>query len=117
MFCRWNDYEAAKYKITTYSAIDFRSFNDYLTRNYVIIIGTALNRENWKDGILEVGESQTTDGHATYLIGFDEITEINGSTDYYIGVNSWGDKWGFDGLYYMKYNYAPFILWAYVVEI
>lgn len=111
------DKAAETYKIATYSAIDYTQFKDCIIKKHVIIIGTALDRENWKDGILEAGENSTTDGHGTWLFDFDEITEINGLTEYYVGVNTWGGDWGFDGKYYMKYNYAPFILWAYTVEI
>jgi C1A family cysteine protease len=112
------DEAAAQYKITTYSAIDFRSFKDNLNRYNVIIIESQLNRENWKDGIIEADTEFLTEGHGTFLIDYDEITEINGARDYYVGVNSWGEKWGFGGKYYMKYNF-PYIgvVGAYTISV
>lgn len=111
------DRAAEQYKITTYSAISHKQFKDNLIRDRVIIIATRLSQDNWQDGILQTDTDIVTERHASYLIGFDEITEIDGRKDYYIGVNSWGEQWGFAGKYYMRYNFAPSILDAFVFEL
>jgi hypothetical protein len=112
------DKSAEQYKIATYSAINFTQFKDNLVRNKVIVIMTTLSRDNWQDGIIMMDENPANERHGTYLIDFDEITVLNDRRDYYIGINSWGDKWGYGGKYYMDYRFAYMgILFSYVVKI
>jgi hypothetical protein len=98
---------ASRYKIATYSAIEYDedTLKYLLTNDHVVIIATELTRNDWADGVIQNEPEETTEGHMTYLYSFNEIDEINGARGYYIGINSWGEEWGFNGSYYMKYNF------------
>ncbi len=41
-------------------------------------------------------------GHAMLLVGYDDSKGANGA---FKGVNSWGNKWGESGFYWIDYNY------------
>lgn len=109
---------AAKYKITTYSAITIKDIKQSLTCGHNVLIGTLLDRENWSDGIIGLADGTAKEGHETFLIGFEEINPQCDLRKYYVGVNSWGDKWGFSGLYYMDYNFLYMgLIDAYVFDV
>lgn len=43
-------------------------------------------------------------GHATTIIGWDDNISVGSYTGCFIALNSWGNDWGNDGVYYMPYE-------------
>ncbi len=90
---------AAQYKIDSYELVKKATYADTLSEGSIIILNTTYQKQNWKDGFL-TSESENINGlHATYLVDYNPEEEL------FIGVNSWGTKWGYDGLYYMTDDY------------
>lgn len=62
-----------------------------------------------KDGLMDfpdISKEKCLGGHAVVCIGYDDtITFKNQTKGGFIIRNSWGNKWGIDGHFYMPYNY------------
>ncbi len=68
-----------------------------LRNNCPVVVGTLIGN-NWdgygKKPDMVIGKPSTTEGgHITVLVGWDGTN--------FIGENSWGTKWGYDGYYFM----------------
>lgn len=81
-----------------------------LRRGGIPVLGTQTTEEflNYKKGILDRPKDgiPLTGGHAFYLCGY--------TSEYAIGVNSWGDDWGIDGFMHLSWEY---LLWQQTRDI
>ena len=75
--------------------------------DFPILVITWVDVNDWQDGDITVPGMVFTDLHATVL--------IEKNDEYYTGVNSWGTKWGYDGLYHL-YSTIP-IGSAYILTV
>lgn len=75
-----------------------------LSENHPVLIGMNLPYSFWDigdDGLLNTVEGEyTSGGHAMTIIGYDD--DMFGGC--FEVVNSWGDDWGNDGFFYLKYK-------------
>ena len=100
--------ESYNYRIEDYSYIySLDDVKDYVLNNNIVLVTTSSENSNWKkgDGIVLPTSEIVKSKHSTYLIGYDDTTTFNGYTGFCYGVNSWGLRWGQDGMYSMSYNY------------
>ena len=100
--------EAYKYKITDYSYIyGLDDVKDYLLNDNIVLVSASAEDSNWKygDGIILPTSEIVDSKHSTYLIGYDDDLTINGYSGFCYGINSWGTRWGKDGMYNMSYDY------------
>jgi len=105
--------EAKNYKIGGYARVDDLSFEGLKKAIYIngaLLAGFTGSNEGWQSAYIRPpkrGEKKW--GHAVALIGYNK--------DYIIGQNSWGEKWGDKGLFYVPRNYLPFEAWAILVDL
>jgi len=100
--------EAYSYRIEDYSYIySVNDVKDYLLNGNIVLVTASSERSNWKkgDGVITPIPEIVDSKHSTYLVGYDDDLTLKGYTGFTIGVNSWGTKWGQDGMYNMSYDY------------
>jgi len=104
--------DAYQYRIGGYARVDDLSFEGL--KKAIAVNGTAMagftgSNAGWQSAyIRKPKESETTWGHAVALVGYNK--------DYLIGQNSWGSKWGDNGLFYVPKDYLPFESWEVLVD-
>ena len=100
--------EASKHKAVSYQCI--LNFNDMkkalIDKNPVVIgfdVYSSFNKIN-KNGIMSypLKYERYLGGHAVVIVGFDD-NYLN-KKGYFICRNSWGEKWGDKGYFYMPYE-------------
>jgi hypothetical protein len=105
--------DAYQYRIGGYARVDDLSFEGL--KKAIAVNGTAMagftgSNAGWQSAyIRKPKESETTWGHAVALVGYNK--------DYLIGQNSWGSKWGDNGLFYVPKDYLPFESWETLVDL
>lgn len=99
--------DAAKRKVLLYErAVDFDACINALANGYPITIGfdvysSFLSRTTSTTGMMSYPNTATETllgGHAVLLVGY------NNSTNQFIARNSWGNRWGDRGYFYMPYQ-------------
>ena len=92
---------ASKYQALEYRRVDqaVHDIKSVLTDGYPIIFGFMVyeNIQNCK-GYLEMPSGNAMGGHAVLIVGYDGKN--------FLIRNSWGDKWGIDGYFWMPYEYV-----------
>ena len=99
-----------KFKIS-----DFRYINKfYNMRKWLAYNGTLLTRLNvysdfyyYRNGVYEKGSDNLRGAHAVMVVGYNDIEK------YWIAKNSWGDDWGMDGFFHIKYGHAGMMPYSY----
>jgi len=81
-----------------------------LNRGYPIVYGIAVYESFMSAAVAKTGivpmplkGEKMIGGHATFLCGYDRT---NTGKKFFVGCNSWGNKWGNNGLYYIPYEYV-----------
>lgn len=98
---------AEDYKIEAYARLNTMSdIQLAITKGLYIIIGTLVTSENWNRpyGFLSYPKGDLYGGHATFLFGYDSLLKRD-HQGYSGGQNSWGEKWGHQGRFYLPYDY------------
>lgn len=76
----------------------------------VVLADCVFKRSDWTDGEITFSDIHFTGLHEVYLIGYDETG--------FIGVNSWGRRWGNGGKFHMSYEYYDkMVLLANTIDI
>ena len=76
----------------------------------VVLADCVFKRSDWTDGEITFSDIHLTGLHEVYLIGYDETG--------FIGVNSWGRRWGNGGKFHMSYEYYDkMVLLANTIDI
>lgn len=99
------DYYIEKGVIVSWKYIPRSEIEEQLKKSPVMVV-ILFNRSDWWDGIIEGSETHKGK-HAAVL--------ISKGSDYYLGVNSWGVNWGFDG-HFRLYD-INVVNVAYVLEL
>jgi C1A family cysteine protease len=86
---------------------DLQSFKRTLAENNPIVFGFAVYESFEGKAIAETGiftypvsSEKMVGGHAVVLVGYDDATQC------FIVRNSWGNRWGDKGYFYMPYGYV-----------
>ena len=105
--------EAGKYKIGGYARVDTISFENLKKAIFVngaVLAGFKGSNEGWRSAYIRPPKAnERAWGHAVLLIGY--------TKNYLIGLNSWGERWGDKGLFYVPRNYMPFEAWSVLVDL
>ena len=59
------------------------------------------NNSGWQSAFVKPPQGQPSWSHAVYLIGYVKI----GEKKYLVGINSWGEKWGDKGMFWVGEDY------------
>lgn len=113
---------ANKYKITAYKAL---SSLDEIKQNLAfrqqpVLLGMDVYESFESDEVAKTGimlmpqkNEKKMGGHAVLVVGYKDVVKHHGKhgrkqhhPGYLIVRNSWGDKWGDEGYFYMPYTYA-----------
>jgi C1A family cysteine protease len=102
-----NAYQTAiKYTDMTYNSVNqtISDIKTCLTSNLPIIIGIAVYQSflNPINGIVpepNIYTEQLLGYHCVVIVGFDDSTKL------FKLANSWGNRWGLKGYFYLSYNY------------
>ena len=95
--------------ITGFERIHGISEIDTALETSPVLLMTWTDLTDWKDGNITVPQKRFKFLHATVLISKGE---------YYTGVNSWGENWGFNGHYRMDIESIKYIIaGAYVLAL
>ena len=103
--------EASKFKIGSYVRVNDLSpegLKSAIYQNGVVLTGFRGDRKGWKTAYIKPPVKETF-GHAVALIGWNK--------KYIIGQNSFGEKWGDKGLFYLPPNYRPKEAWAILTDL
>jgi len=98
---------AEDYKIEAYARLNtITDIQLALTRGLYIIVGTLVTSENWnrQQGFLSYPKGDLYGGHASFFFGYDSLLQKE-HQGYYNGQNSWGERWGDRGRFYLPYDY------------
>lgn len=79
-----------------------------LAYGHYALLGTFVTANNWgwdSRGYIGRASGEFRGGHATFLYGYDDNKVFDGHKGYFYGVNSWGEKWGDHGKFYLPYDY------------
>lgn len=99
-------YYIIKGAIESYTQITPGAIDAMLDDDIPVIVITWQDEDDWIDGDITVDKKEFYGTHASVLIGRTE--------EYYIGINSWGENWGYGGLYHL---YSLYIVGeAYTIE-
>ncbi len=99
--------EASKYKVKSYARLrNVYNIKEALNKGLYVLIGTLVTRGNWarEKGFLSYPIGDLYGGHGTFLFGYDDLL-ANEHTGYMFGQNSWGNRWGDNGRFYLPYDY------------
>ncbi len=89
-------------------------------KNHIINHGAVVTQMHWGDSLTRSKNIDTkkiyykapnegeTDGHSVAIIGYDNNITIEGSQGAWIVLNSWGNNYGTDGIYYVSYSDTDF---------
>ena len=81
-----------------------------ITEGHVVLADCVFKRSDWTDGEITFSDIHLTGLHEVYLIGYDDTG--------FIGVNSWGRRWGNGGKFHMSYEYYDkMVLLANTIDI
>ena len=93
-------------KIELYHKINRYEIKKFITDNWPIICGIKIfssfyNKKTFETGIIKIPnkDDEFLGGHCIIIVGYDDINSQ------YIFINTWGNKWGNEGIGYIKYNY------------
>lgn len=76
----------------TYLKIQPHEIDYYLSCHYPVFVVLWVHNDDWKDGDIEVTpEYYFPEKHCAVLIRKED--------GYYTGINSWGTRWGYNGLF------------------
>jgi len=106
---------AEQYQIESYARLfNERDIKEALNKNMYVIIGTLVTRDNWnrRQGFLAYPQGSLYGGHATVLRGYDDnLINIHAEEliGHYLGFNSWGERWGDRGTFYLPYDYQQMV--------
>ena len=110
------DKEASKFKIKRYArAYNLNDIKQGLANGHmvkaVILVGDSFIF--YKDGIMGPAQGTLYGYHEVYFCGYSD--EVNA----FEGVNSWGDRWGDNGFFWLSYEAAimPTLVESWVIEI
>ncbi len=99
--------KAARHKLSKY----FRLYTTHdiktaLAFNHYVLLATFVTVGNWhrSDGWISEPAGEFRGAHATFLYGYDDRLQAE-HKGYFKGVNSWGERWGRSGKYYLPYDY------------
>lgn len=87
------DYYVSAGAIISYERILKADIDAHLEAGEPVIVVTWHDAADWTDGDITSENSEFYGTHASVL--------IEKTPEYYIGVNSWGENWGFDGFYHL----------------
>lgn len=108
-------YNASEYKITAYKSL---SSLDEIKQNLAfrqqpILLGMDVyesfkSKAVSKTGIMPIPHrsEKKLGGHAVLVVGYKNTPRCRKTRGYLIVRNSWGEKWGDKGYFYMPYNYV-----------
>lgn len=104
--------EAEKYKISAYARVDdlsFESIKKHIFVYGIVLAGFTGSNEGWRTAYVRPPKAgEKIWNHATDLKAYLE--------KYHIGQNSWGEKWGDKGDFYVPKGYQPFEAWVVLVD-
>lgn len=87
------DYYVSQGAITAYKRLPKADIDAHLEAGEPVIVVTWHDADDWTDGDITSENSEFYGTHASVL--------IEKTPEYYIGVNSWGENWGYDGIYHL----------------
>lgn len=106
---------AEKYKLESYARVEVGTLENIqkaIAAGYLVLIGSIVTRTNWADGWILQPEGFFAGGHATVQGAYDRLMmHIENDQlfeNFNVGLNSWGEEWGFGGYYRMCEHYAQF---------
>lgn len=117
---------AGNFKITDYAALFDAEIDNYekinsikkaLAQNKPVIIGLRIRNNFYKleDASFwhpDLGDTTYAGGHAMVVIGYDDNLAS------FKVFNSWGTKWGKNGMIWVKYNeFAKYCKYAYIIYV
>ncbi len=99
--------EARNYKVATYARLrSVFDIKEAITKKLYILMGTLVTRGNWarEGGFLSYPMGEIYGGHGTFSFGYDDHLKRE-HKGYSICQNSWGDRWGDKGKFYLPYDF------------
>lgn len=117
---------ASNFKITDYAALFDADIDNYekinrikkaLAQNKPVIIGIRIRNNFYKleDASFwhpDLGDTTYAGGHAMVVVGYDDNLAS------FKVFNSWGTKWGKNGMIWVKYNdFAAYCKYAYIIYV
>ena len=97
------EYYTSRGAITGFTKLDGIEEIDTALETSPVLLVTWTDLSDWKDGNITVPQRRFKYLHATVLIS---------KGDYYLGVNSWGKNYGFDGHYRVDTESLKYIVGA-----
>ena len=120
-----NEYVITKNSLGGILYYDFADYNDlesterenkltqmknYLRTKGAITASIYSNPTTYESGgfsyVVNYNPTELTTNHAVTIVGYDDTFQYNGTTGAWIVVNSWGNAWGNDGIFYVPYTDA-----------
>ena len=97
--------EAEKHQAVRYMRVNqqHRDIRACLAAGYPVVFGFTVYRnfdDVGADGMMQMPAGPEDGGHAVMLVGYDDASKR------YIVRNSWGERWGDHGYFYMPYAYC-----------
>ena len=103
---------AEEYKVEAYARLtSLYDIKSALLKGLYVIMGTLVTRDNWNrpDGFLSYPSGPLYGGHATFNDGYNSLLKRE-HKGYLLGQNSWGDRWGDYGRFYLPYDFLDMTL-------
>jgi hypothetical protein len=101
--------EALKYRIKSYERLyTLDQIKQALAQGKYIFTASLVTKTNWEGtngGYIGIPEGTWIGGHATLLKGHNDSLKHLNYTGHARGVNSWGEKWGDKGKFWMSYDF------------
>lgn len=104
---------ARKYRVKRYYRLrTIHEIKTALAFGQYVLLATFVTKDNWmrSDGWISKPSGHLYGGHATYLYGYDDNLTQGKYKGYFIGANSWGERWGSGGRYFLPYDYFNYSL-------
>ncbi len=99
--------KAARHKLNKYYRLyTLHDIKTALAFGHYVLLATFITAGNWgrSDGWIGEPAGELRGAHGTFLYSYDDLL-TNQYKGYSKGVNSWGERWGRNGKYYLPYEY------------